>query len=106
MDTHDDPYKEIREGVRDVCRQFDGEYWRAHDRDHEFPWEFYRAMADGGWIGIAIPEKYGGGGRGITEASIVLEEVAVSICAEIIARHTGRVAPFLRDTEGPIHRVS
>src|SRR3954449_10840014 len=49
-----------------------------HDRDHEFPWEFYNAMAEGGWVGIAIPEEYGGGGQGITEASIVLEEVAAS----------------------------
>lgn len=78
MDIRDDPYKEIREGVRDVCRQFDGEYWRTHDRDHEFPWEFYRAMADGGWIGIAIPEEYGGGGAGIGEAAVVMEEVAAS----------------------------
>ena len=45
---------------------------------HEFPWEFYEAMAEGGWIGIAMPEAYGGGGQGITEASIVLEEVAAS----------------------------
>ncbi|MEZ5179955.1 MAG: acyl-CoA dehydrogenase family protein [Acidimicrobiales bacterium] len=39
-----------------------------------FPWDFYRAMADGGWIGIAIPEEHGGGGRGIVEASLVVEE--------------------------------
>jgi acyl-CoA dehydrogenase len=68
----------IREGVRRVCRDFPDAYWRDHDARHEFPWEFYRAMAAGGWIGIAIPEQYGGGGRGITEASIVLEEVAAS----------------------------
>jgi acyl-CoA dehydrogenase len=46
--------------------------------EHRFPWDFYSAMAQGGWIGIAIPEAYGGGGQGITEASIVLEEVAAS----------------------------
>jgi acyl-CoA dehydrogenase len=74
----DQDHEAIREGVRRVCRDFDDAYWRRHDTDHEFPWEFYRAMADGGWIGIAIPERYGGGGRGITEASIVLEEVAAS----------------------------
>jgi acyl-CoA dehydrogenase len=74
----DDPYRDIRDGVRQVCRDFDDEYWRACDREHRFPWDFYRAMAGGGWIGIAIPEQYGGGGCGITEASIVLEEVAAS----------------------------
>jgi acyl-CoA dehydrogenase len=68
----------IRDGVRRVCADFPDAYWRQKDSDHEFPWDFYRAMADGGWIGIAIPEQYGGGGRGITEASIVLEEVAAS----------------------------
>lgn len=71
-------HDEIRVAVRNVCRQFPDSYWRDRDRNHEFPWDFYRAMADGGWIGIAIPEEYGGGGQGITEASIVLEEVAAS----------------------------
>ncbi len=79
MDFAPDPdHEAIREGVRRVCSAFDNDYWRRHDADHEFPWDFYQAMADGGWIGIAIPEEYGGGGRGITEASIVLEEVAAS----------------------------
>lgn len=73
-----DPHEDIRRGVRDVCRAFGPEYWRRHDRAHEFPWEFYRAMADGGWIGIAIPEHYGGGGSGIGEAAVLMEEVAAS----------------------------
>jgi acyl-CoA dehydrogenase len=68
----------IREGVRKVCSAFPDDYWAACDAEHRFPHEFYRAMADGGWVGIAIPEAYGGGGRGINEASIVLEEVAAS----------------------------
>jgi len=74
----DDDHEAIREGVRRACSPFDDDYWRRCDTDHEFPWDFYRAMADGGWIGIAIPTEYGGGGRGITEASIVVEEVAAS----------------------------
>jgi acyl-CoA dehydrogenase len=79
MDFAPDPdHEAIREGVRRVCADFDDEYWRRCDTAHEFPWEFARAMADGGWVGIAIPEEHGGGGRGITEASIVLEEVAAS----------------------------
>jgi acyl-CoA dehydrogenase len=64
--------------VQKVCAPFPDEYWSKHDEAHEFPWEFYNAMAKAGWIGIAIPEAYGGSGRGITEASIVLEEVAAS----------------------------
>jgi acyl-CoA dehydrogenase len=76
--TEDDDHRAIREAVRDVCSQFDDDYWMHREAQHEFPWEFYRELAKGGWIGIAIPEAYGGGGQGITEASIVLEEVAAS----------------------------
>jgi len=79
MDFTPDPDEDlIREAVRAVCARFDDAYWSERDARHEFPWEFYAAMADGGWVGIAIPEAYGGGGRGINEASIVLEEVAAS----------------------------
>ena len=74
---HED-HEAIREGVRKVCAAFDDTYWSRLDEAHEFPWEFYERMAEGGWIGIAIPEQYGGGGQGITEASIILEEVAAS----------------------------
>ena len=69
---------EIRGAIHELCRDFGDEYWREHDRSHEFPWSFYDTMARAGWIGIAIPDEYGGGGGGITEASIVLEEVAAS----------------------------
>lgn len=68
----------IREAVASTCSQFDDDYWAACEHDHRFPTEFYDAMARGGWIGIAIPEEYGGGGRGVSEASLVLEEVAAS----------------------------
>src|SRR3954462_1974904 len=74
----DEDHEAIREAVRRVCSKFDDTYWRECDENHQFPWDFYDAMAAGGWVGIAIPEEYGGGGRGITEASIVLEEVAAS----------------------------
>ncbi len=79
MDFTPDPDEElIRDAVRAVCARFDDVYWSERDARHEFPWDFYAAMADGGWVGIAIPEAYGGGGRGINEASLVLEEVAAS----------------------------
>jgi acyl-CoA dehydrogenase len=74
----DEDHEAIRDGVRRVCAGFPDEYWRGCDSEHEFPWDFYRAMAAGGWIGIATPAEFGGGGRGVTEASIVLEEVAAS----------------------------
>ena len=79
MDFTPDPdHEAIREGVRRVCADFDDAYWRRCDSKHEFPWDFYRAMAAGGWIGLAIPTEHGGGGQGIVEASIVVEEVAAS----------------------------
>ena len=68
----------IREHVAALCSRYDDTYWTACDDEHRFPWAFYRDMAAGGWIGIAIPARYGGGGRGIREAAAVLEEVAAS----------------------------
>jgi acyl-CoA dehydrogenase len=71
-------HEAIREGIRKVCADFTDEYWAAKDDAHEFPWEFYERLAKGGWIGIAIPEQFGGGGRGVAEASVMLEEIAAS----------------------------
>lgn len=68
----------IARAVREVCRPFDGEYWRRCEREHRFPSELHDALAAGGWVGIAMPEEFGGGGRGITEAAVVLHEVAAS----------------------------
>ncbi|GGL18842.1 acyl-CoA dehydrogenase [Nocardia jinanensis] len=68
----------IRDSVAELTRKFDDQYWMEKDRDHEFPTEFYRAVADGGWLGICIPEEYGGHGMGITEASILAEQVSRS----------------------------
>jgi acyl-CoA dehydrogenase len=78
LDLLDDDQRLIADAVRDVCASFDDDYWAARDREHEFPWDFYRRMAEGGWVGIALPEEYGGGGRGITDAAVVLHEVARS----------------------------
>jgi len=68
----------IRKAVAGLAAKFDDQYWMDHDADHEFPAEFYQAFADGGWLGITTPEEYGGHGLGITEASILLEEVSAS----------------------------
>ncbi len=80
MDSHetDEDIVLIREAVAAVCRKFDDDYWAACETDHRFPDEFYAEMARGGWIGIAIPEAYGGGGQGIRHAAAILEEVAAS----------------------------
>lgn len=79
MEFEDSPEQSlIRESVRRLCAGFDDRYWEQHDREGRFPDEFYAAMAAAGWIGIAIPTAYGGAGKGIQEAAIVLEEVAAS----------------------------
>jgi acyl-CoA dehydrogenase len=68
----------IADAVDRVCANFDDTYWAECDQRHEFPWAFYSAMAEGGWLGVAIPEEYGGGGRGVAECAIVLNRVAAS----------------------------
>jgi acyl-CoA dehydrogenase len=70
-----DDEREIRTSLRKVLAKYPDEYWMQHDLDHEFPWDFYREMAAAGWIGICIPEQYGGGGAGVQEAALLLEEV-------------------------------
>ena len=69
-------HRAIRDGVNAVVRQFDDEYWLARDEDGEFPRAFHRAMADAGWLGITMPPEYGGAGLGVTEACIMMHEVA------------------------------
>jgi acyl-CoA dehydrogenase len=69
---------QIREEVLRICARFDETYWLERDRSGTFPEDFYRAMADGNWLGIAMPEEYGGAGLGITEAAIMMQAVAES----------------------------
>jgi acyl-CoA dehydrogenase len=71
-----DDHRAIREGVGAVVRRFDDEYWLARDEDGEFPKDFHRAMADAGWLGITMPPEVGGAGLGVTEAAIMMHEVA------------------------------
>ena len=77
FDLNDDQ-QTIRAAVAELAGKFDDHYWMTKDRDHEFPQEFYDAFAEGGWLGITTPEEYGGSGFGITEACLLLEEVAAS----------------------------
>jgi acyl-CoA dehydrogenase len=69
---------EIRDAVERLCAPFDDAYWLAKDRDGGFPEDFHRAFADAGFLGIAIPEDYGGSGLGITEAAVLMQAVAQS----------------------------
>ena len=71
-----DDHRDIHEGVSAVVRKFDDSYWLARDDDGQFPHEFHRAMAKAGWLGITLPAEYGGAGLGVTEASIMMHEVA------------------------------
>jgi len=69
-------HQAIVEGVRQACVAFGDDYWLARDRDGTFPHEFYRTMADGGWLGITMPEDYGGAGLGVTEAALMMHELS------------------------------
>src|SRR5215210_793328 len=65
----------MRAAVRDICKAFPDSYWRDVDQRHEYPQEFVKALTEAGWLACLIPEEYGGAGLGITEASIILEEL-------------------------------
>lgn len=68
----------IRKTTRELARKFDLDYWREKDRKAEYPWEFVKAFAAGGWLGSMIPEEYGGLGLGVSESAVMLREVAAS----------------------------
>ena len=68
----------IRDAIERVCNRFGDDYWLARDTDGQFPEEFVAAITAGGWLGIAMPEEYGGAGLGILEASILAHTIARS----------------------------
>ena len=70
--------QEIRDTVLRICADFDDEYWLEKDRNGGFPHDLHKALADGGWLGIALPEEVGGAGLGITEAAIMMQAIAES----------------------------
>ena len=69
---------QIRDSVARLCAEFGDEYWLERDTTGEFPEDFCRAIADHGYMGIAMPEEYGGSGLGITEAAILMQEISRS----------------------------
>lgn len=68
----------IRAAIQKICERFPAEYWLERDTDGRFPEDFVTAITEGGWLGIAMPEEYGGAGLGITEASILTHTIARS----------------------------
>jgi len=69
---------QLRDAVAQLCAGFDDQYWLARDSDGAFPHAFHQAIAEGGWLGVALPEEYGGAGLGITEAAIMMQAVTQS----------------------------
>src|SRR3954463_12283105 len=79
MDFSPTPEQErIREAIAKLCERFGDGYWLARDKDGEFPSEFHQACARDGWLGVAMPEAYGGAGLGISEAAVMMQAIAES----------------------------
>ena len=70
--------QQIRDSIAKLCAQFDDDYWLEKDRSGDFPHELHGALAQAGWLGIAMPEEYGGAGLGITEAAMMMQAIAES----------------------------
>jgi acyl-CoA dehydrogenase len=68
----------VRAAVEKICARFGDDYWLARDADGAFPHEFYRAIADAGWLGICIPQSHGGSGLGVAEAAIMMQAITAS----------------------------
>jgi acyl-CoA dehydrogenase len=66
------------EAVGKICARFGDDYWLKRDREGGFPEDFHRAFVEAGWLGICIPEEYGGAGLGITEAALMMHAVSAS----------------------------
>ena len=68
----------VREGVAKVAARYGHDYWSRCDEEHRFPHEVWQDLADGGWIGLCVPEEYGGGGQGMLELAVACETLAAS----------------------------
>lgn len=68
----------VRDAVAKICARFDADYWLKRDREGGFPHDFHEALARAGWLGIAMPQEFGGAGLGITEAAIMMQAIAES----------------------------
>jgi acyl-CoA dehydrogenase len=75
FNTTADAYQDIRDAVRDLCQQFPSEYFRKIDEERSYPESFVDALTKAGWLAALIPQEYGGSGLGLTEASVIMEEI-------------------------------
>jgi len=75
INPRSEEFQEYRRAVRELCAGFGSDYWRSLDENAAYPEAFVKALGDAGWLSVLIPEEYGGGGLGVTEASVVLEEI-------------------------------
>jgi acyl-CoA dehydrogenase len=75
MHKHNDPYQDIRDAVRALCAEFPADYFRKIDEQRGYPEEFVNALTKAGWLAALIPQEYGGSGLGLTEASVIMEEI-------------------------------
>jgi acyl-CoA dehydrogenase len=73
--AYSEQQRAIEENVGKICARFGDDYWSTLDEEARFPHEFHKAMADGGWLGIAMPPEYGGAGLGVTEAAVMMHTV-------------------------------
>jgi acyl-CoA dehydrogenase len=79
MDFSLSPEQErIRDAIAKLCERFGDDYWLARDKEGGFPADFHQAMAKDGWLGIAMPEEFGGAGLGIAEAAVMMQAIAES----------------------------
>lgn len=75
MNANVDQYQDIRDAIKDLCKQFPDEYFRKVDEVRGYPEEFVNALTQAGWMAALIPQEYGGSGLGLTEASVIMEEI-------------------------------
>ena len=80
-------HEEIRDGVRRLCKDFEGAYWRKCDREQAYPVEFVQALTGAGYLGALIPEEYGGSNLPITAAAAILETIHHAGCNAAAAMH-------------------
>src|SRR5512134_2116434 len=73
-----DEQQRIREAIAKLCERFPDDYWLGRDREGGFPDDFHQAFARDGWLGVAMPEEFGGAGLGITEAAVMMQAIAES----------------------------
>ncbi len=80
-------HADFRQGVRDLCSTFDSSYWQQLEESSGDPEAFVQALTEAGWLAALIPEEFGGSGVGLTEASVILEEINGRIAPAILRGH-------------------